>query len=142
MELVERHLFLGRDTSKDESPQPRSSMVIPTRYQSLLISQSLYTIQSSGVDIGVRKMAVCVVCSMVERVGLACALRQKIFHHEGLGNSFDRSNLLGKELSKFNKMESEWDDCETIYHWLFNSVATTLRRLIRLVRVKEKGFQF
>lgn len=102
-------------------------MVIPASNQQLILLQCLSIIGTSAMDAAVRKMAVRVLCSVIERVGRASSLRRKLAAADQLETS---SGGQTDETSKA-KIEEEWSECHQLMKWLMYSMMTSLRNFLK-----------
>lgn len=104
-------------------------MLIPASHQQMLLMQSLFIIGSPGIDMGVRKLGVRLLCILVERIGRAAGLRQKL--QDKLGTHLNQSNQSMKEKLMFEKMEFEWRECQILLKMFIYSVITSIRHLLK-----------
>lgn len=131
-ELLEKCLdpFTSRKTATEAKvPQTLlSEMIIPSSCQKFIILQSLFIAGTPGSDIGLRRMAIRVICAIIERIGRASKLRQSL---NGKLGSDAHHPQCEKEEFMFQKMELEWQECHSLIKILMYSVMTTIRLLIK-----------
>lgn len=102
-------------------------LCIPPEYQQWLVIQCLYVVQAEGVDLGVRSMAVRLICTITDRIYAIVALRKKLIK---ANPNFTVPDTDEAQRS-LAKTEDEWEQCRNLFRNTFYSVITTLRGLLR-----------